>query len=52
MPVVLRFFAVLRAVIYGVGAKKIAPMPYANFAILTLLVPMAMAVENLSLLQT
>jgi hypothetical protein len=49
MPAVPRFFAVLRAVIYGAVAKKIVPMPCANFAIPTLLARMAMAVENLRL---
>jgi hypothetical protein len=46
------YFAVLRDAICGVGAKMIVQLQSANFAILTLLVPMAMAAENLRLLQT
>jgi hypothetical protein len=50
MPVVQRSFAVLRVVIYGVDAKKIVQLRYANFAILTLLAWMVMAAENLRML--
>jgi hypothetical protein len=50
MPVVPRFFAVLRDAICGAGVKKTVPMPCANFAILTLLARMAMAAENSRLL--
>jgi hypothetical protein len=52
MRVAQLFFAVLRDVICGVGAKTIVQLQCANFAIPTLLVQMAMAVENLKLLQT
>jgi hypothetical protein len=49
MPVVQRFFAVLQAAIYGLGAKKIVHLRSANFAIPTLLERMAMAAANLRL---
>jgi organic radical activating enzyme len=41
-----RFFAALRDAICGVAAKRIVPMPCVNFAILTLLVRMAMAADH------